>query len=122
MTVVGPVSDVELATRYDSADLLVLPSRGETYGMVITEALARGIPVLATAVDALPDTVGASGLLVAPNDIEALRAALRNWLTDPELRATSRAAARFRRDRLTGWDEPARLLTKVLTGEPTWSR
>jgi glycosyltransferase involved in cell wall biosynthesis len=121
MTLVGPVSDAELATHYDSADLLVLPSRGETYGMVLTEALARGIPVLATAVDAVPDTVGASGLLVPPQDAGALRDALRNWLTDPELRATSRAAARLRRDRLTGWDESASLLMKALTGEPTWS-
>lgn len=122
MTIVGAVSDADLAARYDSADLLVLPSRGETYGMVITEALARGIPVLATAVDALPDTVGPSGLLVAPQDVAALRDALRSWLTDPRLRARYRAAARSRRDRLTGWDEPARQLTDVLTGEPTWSR
>ncbi|WP_341816014.1 glycosyltransferase family 4 protein [Labedaea rhizosphaerae] len=122
MTIAGALSDAELNARYDTADLLVLPSRGETYGMVITEALARGIPVLATAVDALPDTVGASGLLVAPDDVAALRDALRAWLTDPELRARLRAAARSRRDRLSGWDEPSRLLRAVLTGEPTWSR
>lgn len=122
MTVVGAVSDAELAAHYDTADLLVLPSRGETYGMVITEALARGIPVLATAVDALPGTVGASGMLVPPENGAALRDALRAWLTDPELRARFRAAAQLRRDQLTGWDEPARRLTTVLTGEPTWSR
>ena len=122
MAIAGAVSDAELSAHYDAADLLVLPSRGETYGMVITEALARGIPVLATAVDAVPDTVGSSGLLVPPEDVGALREALRVWLSDAELRDRWRAAALARREQLVGWDEPARRLMAVLTEEPTWSR
>ncbi len=55
----GPLTGAELAASYAAADLLVLPSRAETYGMVVTEALARGIPVLATAVDGVPEALGA---------------------------------------------------------------
>ncbi|MFD0663658.1 glycosyltransferase family 4 protein [Thermocatellispora tengchongensis] len=54
----GPRTGEALEKCYAAADLVVLASRGETYGMVVTEALARGIPVLATAVDALPETLG----------------------------------------------------------------
>ena len=63
-------------------------SQTETYGMVVTEALARGIPVLATATGALPDTLGHApdgsrpGLLVDPGDHEGLVAALRSWFDD----------------------------------------
>ena len=54
----GPRTGAELDASYAGADLLVLASRGETYGMVVTEALARGIPVLATAVGGLPEAIG----------------------------------------------------------------
>ncbi len=57
----GPRTGAELATSYAAADVLVLASRGETYGMVVTEALARGIPVIATAVGGVPEAVGARG-------------------------------------------------------------
>ncbi|HEX7746575.1 MAG TPA: glycosyltransferase family 4 protein, partial [Micromonosporaceae bacterium] len=54
----GPRTGADLAAAYAAADLLVLASRGETYGMVVTEALARGIPVVATAADGLPEALG----------------------------------------------------------------
>ena len=85
----------------------MLPSRAETYGMVVTEALARGIPVLATAVDGAaggprprPGRQPCPGLLVPPDDPAALAAALRRWLTDPGLRRAAPAAARRRRGAL----------------------
>jgi len=55
---VGPRAGAELAATYAAADLLVLPSRAETYGMVVTEALARGIPVLATDVGGVREALG----------------------------------------------------------------
>nr|WP_207944939.1 glycosyltransferase family 4 protein [Actinomadura rubrisoli] len=113
----GPKTGGRLAASYAAADLLVLPSRAETYGMVVTEALARGVPVLATAVDGVPDTLGRdAGLLVPPGDPAALAAALRRWLVEPDLRSRLRAAARRRRGALGGWDATARGVAAVLDG------
>jgi glycosyltransferase involved in cell wall biosynthesis len=58
VTFTGPLVGAELDARYAGADLLVLPSRAETYGMVVTEALARGVPVLATEVGGVPEALG----------------------------------------------------------------
>ncbi|HET6258290.1 MAG TPA: glycosyltransferase family 4 protein [Pseudonocardia sp.] len=116
----GPRTRPQLATDYAAADLLVLPSRVESYGMVVTEALARGIPVLATAVGGVPETLGhdpngsAPGILVPPDDAPALAAALRRWFGGPELRGELRRAARDRRSTLSGWEVTARCLARVL--------
>lgn len=116
----GPRTGARLAADYAAADLLVLPSRRESYGMVLTEALARGIPVVATAVGGVPETVGRDphgrvpGLLVAPEDAEALASALRRWASEPDLRAGLRRAARARRTGLEGWEVTTRCLSSVL--------
>jgi glycosyltransferase involved in cell wall biosynthesis len=110
----GPLTGKELDAAYAEADLVVLASRAETYGMVVAEALARGIPVLATDVGGVPDTLGGAGLLVPPGDATALAGALRRWLGDPGLRDRLRAAARHRRTELAGWDTTARLMAGVL--------
>lgn len=116
----GPLTGAALDAAYAAADLLVLPSRQETYGMVVTEALARGVPVLGSDTGGLPDTLGRApdgtrpGLLVPPGDPTALAAALRAWLTGPVLRAGLRRAARQRRDTLTGWTVTARRLAAAL--------
>jgi glycosyltransferase involved in cell wall biosynthesis len=117
---VGTRTGEALAETYAGADLLVLPSLAETYGMVVTEALARGVPVLGTRVEGVPEALGTAadgtlpGTLVPPGDPEALATALRRWLTEPELRQQWRAAARSRRDGLRGWDETTRRLSEVL--------
>jgi glycosyltransferase involved in cell wall biosynthesis len=118
----GPKGGAELDAAYAGADLLVLPSRAETYGMVVTEALARGIPVLGTQVSGVPEALGMApdgsrpGRLVPPGDPGALAAALTDWLTDAGLRERWRTAARARRATLRGWDETTRLLSEVLRG------
>ncbi len=117
----GPLSGRSSAAAYAGADLLVLPSRGETYGMVITEALAAAVPVVATDVGGVPDTLGTTpaggrpGLLVPAGDPGALAAALRRWLTQPDLRTCLRTAARERRDALHGWDRTAEQVLRALT-------
>ncbi len=116
----GPLAGDRLAAAYAAADLLVHPSRGETYGMVVTEALARGIPVLASAVGGLPDALGHAapgerpGLLVPPGDQEALATALRHWLDDPALRDRLRRAAHQRRATLDDWTTTTDRITTAL--------
>jgi glycosyltransferase involved in cell wall biosynthesis len=116
----GPLTGADLDGAYAAADLLVLASHAETYGMVVTEALARGIPVLATEVGGLPEALGHApdgsrpGLLVPPGDPAALAAALRRWLTDAGLRDRLRRSARGRRDTLTGWAVTAGVVSGVL--------
>ncbi|WP_396445357.1 glycosyltransferase family 4 protein [Actinomadura sp.] len=117
----GPLTGKRLDDAYAAADVLVLASRAETFGMVVTEALARGVPVVATSVDGVPDTLGwdptgaVPGLLVPPDDPGALAAALRRWLVEPELRGRLRAAARLRRGMLPGWNDTARRMATVLS-------
>ena len=82
----------ELAAMYTAADALALPSRADASPWVVLEALAVGLPVLATRVGAIAEMVGDAGVLVEPDDPAALRAGLRE-LADPERRATLAAAA-----------------------------
>ncbi|NBM16244.1 glycosyltransferase family 4 protein [Streptomyces sp. GC420] len=120
LTLTGPRAGAELDASYAAADLLVLPSSAETYGMAVTEALARGVPVLATEVGGLPEALGHApdgtvpGLLVPPEDPVALAAALRRWFGDPGLRNRLKAAARGRRASLDGWATTARSVGGVL--------
>ncbi|HZD97111.1 MAG TPA: glycosyltransferase, partial [Micromonosporaceae bacterium] len=90
--------------------------------MVVIEALARGLPVIATAVGGLPEALGHGadgqrpGLLVPPGDAGALAAALRDWLSDADLRDRLRRRALDRRSALTGWSTTARRVSIILTG------
>ncbi|MFB6707522.1 glycosyltransferase family 4 protein [Streptomyces sp. NPDC056333] len=117
---VGPRTGTELDASYAAADLLLLASHAETYGMVATEALARGVPVLVTAVGGLPEAVGhvpdmgVPGFLVPPRDPAAFASALRLWLGDPVERRRSKQAAVARRTVLAGWDSTSRSLAAVL--------
>jgi glycosyltransferase involved in cell wall biosynthesis len=113
----GPRTGADLDRAYAAADLLVLPSRAETYGMVVTEALARGIPVVASDVGGVREALGdGPGLLVPPGDPVALGAALRAWLGDPVLRARLRRAAGERRESLHGWEVTTAAVAGVLDG------
>lgn len=128
---VGPLDPVALEQAYAAADVLVHPSRLETYGMVVTEALAHGLPVVAASVGGIPEAVGHAhpeestapeddrpGLLVPPGDAPLLAAALRRWLTDPALRSTLRRRAAARRLDLRGWSRTGAQVGRVLEALP----
>ena len=120
MSFPGPLTGADLDSSYGAADLLVLASRAETYGMVVTEALAHGLPVVATEVGGVPEALGTApagagrGCSSPPGDPAALGAALRAWLEDAELRRRLRRAARERRGSLPGWSTTASVLAGVL--------
>ncbi|MHA6799327.1 glycosyltransferase family 4 protein [Bounagaea algeriensis] len=116
----GPLRAAALDAAYAAADLVVVPSRAETYGLVITEALARGVPVVASDVGGAPEALGSTdegvlpGMLVPPADPVELARALRRWLTDACERARLREAAHRRRGTLNTWRETARQVGEAL--------
>jgi glycosyltransferase involved in cell wall biosynthesis len=117
----GVLTGAVLSDAYTTADLLVAPSRSESYGMTVTEALAHGLPVIAAAVGGLPEALGSTadgtrpGQLVPPGDPDALAAAIGGWLGDEHHRHRLRAAARQRRSTLRGWDQTTREIASALT-------
>jgi glycosyltransferase involved in cell wall biosynthesis len=117
----GVLTGAALSQAYSTADLLVAPSRSETYGMTVTEALAHGLPVMAAAVGGLPEALGFTpdgtrpGQLIPPGDPAALAAALGDWLGDERHRNRLRAAARQRRPTLRGWEQTTQEIADALT-------
>jgi glycosyltransferase involved in cell wall biosynthesis len=117
----GILTGAALSHAYSTADLLVAPSRSESYGMTVTEALVHGLPVIATAVGGLPEALGFTadgtrpGELVPADDPAALAMALGNWLKDQRHRRRLRAAAQERRSTLRGWEQTAQDIAHALT-------
>lgn len=103
----GEVGGSELAGFYAEADLFVLASWHEGYGMALAEAMSYGVPVVSTSAGAIPRTVPAeAGLLVPPGDAGALGEAVRKVVIDSGLRRRMAKAA-FGTDR-RGWSQAGR--------------
>ena len=83
---IGFVPAPLLPALYRGADLYVFPSRGEGFGLTVLEAMAGGVPVVASSVSATAETAGDAALLVHPDDGEGLAAAMRRGLEDQDLR------------------------------------
>ncbi len=102
----GCVSDASLGASYAAADLFVLPSRYEGFGIVYAEALAFGLPIIACDAGPVPELVGReAGVLIRPNDRDDLSAALDLLLGDPALRAKMSDAANRRASHLPCWED-----------------
>jgi glycosyltransferase involved in cell wall biosynthesis len=89
-------TDPALANLYRQADIFVLPTLGDTHSWATLEAMASGLPVVASPVGALPEIVqdGHSGLLVPAGDVASLTSALQRLIDDPELRLRMGRSAR----------------------------
>ena len=106
---VGEATDAELEEFYHGASVFVLASHYEGYGMVLMEAIARGLPVVSTTGGAIPSTVPAEGaILVPPGDASALADALRALLTDDAHRERLAAEAWRHAREIADWDVAAR--------------
>jgi glycosyltransferase involved in cell wall biosynthesis len=110
---VGEVADP--SPFYQTADVFVLPSRYEGYGMAIAEALAYGLPVVATRVGAIPEVVpDSAGILVSPDDPAALADSVRRLIEDRQLRRDFAAGARKAAERFARWRETAARIASAL--------
>ena len=110
----GPVHDATLGAAYAAADLFVLPSRYEGYGIVYAEALAHGLPIIACDVGPVPELVGEAALLVPPDDIQALSGALDKLLGEPTMRSRMSEAAYCRAEGLPRWEDTTAGFLRVL--------
>ncbi len=111
----GEAPEAIIGAGYAGADLFVLPSLYEGYGMVLGEAMARGLPIVTTTGGAAAQTVpDAAALKVPPGDAPALRAALQAAITDPALRARLAEASWLAGQGLPRWRDGAALIAQVL--------
>lgn len=115
VSLVGELDGVRLAALYDGADLFVLATLRESYGMAVAEALARGLPVVSTATGAISQLVGSdAGIVVPPGDVDALADALSLVLGDTRMRARLAEGARRVRPRLPAWEDATQKMADVL--------
>jgi len=121
LTARAPFTGALVGTRLDSAyagtDLVVVPSRSESFGMVVAEALARGIPVLASRVGGIPEALSnhSAGILVRPEDPRALEVALRGWLASPVQRSQLTGAAVAASRQARPWSATVAVIASTLT-------
>jgi glycosyltransferase involved in cell wall biosynthesis len=116
----GAVTDEALNALYSSADIFVMPSLYEGYGMVLAEAMARGLPIVCTTGGAAAETApDAAALKVPPGDYAALRKALARVITEPELRRSLADASWDAGQRLPRWHDTARIIANCIHATAT---
>lgn len=118
----GPQPHERMPELYRQADVFVLPSWWEAFPISLLEAMASGLPVIATSVGDIPTLVedGVTGILTAPKDVDALTEALERLLADPDLRRRMGEAGRLRVQTSYRVDVCARRLERIfLRPEPS---
>jgi glycosyltransferase involved in cell wall biosynthesis len=110
------VSDVQLHKLYTASDVFVLASLYEGYGMVFAEAMANGLPIVATTGGAIADTVPkAAGVLVEPGDVAALSDAIRLLIVDADHRSVLAQGAKMAALQLPTWEESVQQFDLLLS-------
>lgn len=100
----GEISPQQLSNAWEQADIFILPSLHEGYGMVLTEAIAYGLPVVSTLAGAIPETVPKSAsILVEPSNAQALASALDELMLDGAKLESLKKAAIHERSSLVTW-------------------
>lgn len=113
VTFTGFVPDDDLALLYNAATMLALPSKGEGFGLPVVEAMACGLPVIASDRNSLPEVLGGAGLLFDPDSDQALAACILRLLREPDLHADLRARGLVRAASYT-WGAGADTMVGVL--------
>ena len=108
----GYVEDADLPALYNGADLFVLPSKCEGFGIPLLEAMACGIPVIANKCLSMPEVVGDAGILVNCGDVSTLARAIRDTMEDESLRHSLRESGLERAREFT-WPNTARSTLEV---------
>jgi glycosyltransferase involved in cell wall biosynthesis len=117
ITLTGPLDEDALAALYTRTDLFVMSSRYEGYGMVLGEALVRGLPIVATTGGAAAATApDRAALKVPPGNVDALSRAVRRAMTDAALRRKLAGAAWAAGQRLPRWRDTARIVAGAIAG------
>jgi glycosyltransferase involved in cell wall biosynthesis len=115
VTLAGDVGPGGVGDYYRKADVFVLPTQYEGYGMAVAEAVAHGLPVISTPVGGIPEIVGdAAGLLLPPGRVGVLADALALVLTDASVRQRLAEGARQMRTRLPTWETQAARMAEML--------
>jgi len=109
----GRLTKDELARQYSRAEIAVVPSLYEGFGFPASEAMACGVPVIASSGGALPEVVGNAGILVPPGEPEPLAEAIKRLLKDKQLQRELGEAGRKRVQQEFNWEQAANKTVKV---------
>ncbi|MDF2232031.1 glycosyltransferase [Albimonas sp. CAU 1670] len=118
----GALRRAQIDALYAEADVFCLPSRHEGYGMVVVEAMARGLPVLAADAGAIPEAADGAARLLPPGDPAAWAEAIAALLDDPAARDRLAEASLARAARAPRWEDAARTVARVLAALPSGDR
>lgn len=117
IVLMGEIDEASLYQQFRAADLFVLATRFEGYGMAIAQALAHGLPIVSTRTGAIAELVPPeAGVLVEPSDGVALREALSRVLSDGALRRRLAAGARRVGATLPSWGVASQQFSEILAG------
>jgi glycosyltransferase involved in cell wall biosynthesis len=110
------VPEPEVGKYFSLADVFVFPSVLETFGIVLAQAMAAGVPVVAAKSSAIPEVVrhGVTGLLSAPLDVEAMTQSIALLLRDEQLRTSLGKQARQVAERRYDWNQVAMQYERIL--------